>query len=149
MVRTTEYSSVAQLAERAAVNVMFQVRVLAEEHQRALDRDLFLLTRVIQRGIVVTTSDFRGNTLRALVFDRNLKFDAEHSMPSIAPGESLVRVLRAGICNTDLEIVKAIWISAHPRSRVCRRRRGRGATRRPRRRRDQCLLWSLPDLPAR
>ncbi len=44
--------------------------------------------------------------MQALVFDGKLQYDASHPQPRVALGESLVRVSRAGICNTDLEIVK-------------------------------------------
>jgi threonine dehydrogenase-like Zn-dependent dehydrogenase len=43
--------------------------------------------------------------MRALVFDGELKV-AEVPVPRPEPGEALVRVLTAGICNTDLEIIK-------------------------------------------
>jgi alcohol dehydrogenase len=45
-------------------------------------------------------------TMRALLFDGALKPVSDHPVPRIPEGESLVRVRRAGICNTDLEIVK-------------------------------------------
>ncbi len=44
--------------------------------------------------------------MNALVFDGQLKLLPDYPMPTATAGESLVRVLRAGICNTDLEIVK-------------------------------------------
>lgn len=44
--------------------------------------------------------------MRALVFDGRLRFVDDYPLPSTPPGEARVRVLRAGICNTDLEIVK-------------------------------------------
>jgi threonine dehydrogenase-like Zn-dependent dehydrogenase len=44
--------------------------------------------------------------MNALVFDGKLKLARDHPMPQAPPGESLVRVSRAGICNTDLEIIK-------------------------------------------
>ena len=44
--------------------------------------------------------------MNALVFDGELKLDRDHPAPRVPNGESLVRVLRAGICNTDLEIIK-------------------------------------------
>jgi alcohol dehydrogenase len=43
--------------------------------------------------------------MNALVFDGTLKLERHRPIPRVA-GESLVRVRRAGICNTDLEIVK-------------------------------------------
>jgi len=43
--------------------------------------------------------------MRALRFDRELKLIDDEPIPSL-PGESLVRVLHAGICNTDLEITR-------------------------------------------
>ncbi len=44
--------------------------------------------------------------MQALVFDSQLQFTRHYPMPRVAENESRVRVLRAGICNTDLEIVK-------------------------------------------
>ncbi|MBN1426762.1 MAG: alcohol dehydrogenase catalytic domain-containing protein [Anaerolineae bacterium] len=44
--------------------------------------------------------------MRALVFDQKLSFDPAYPEPVPGPGEALVRVLKAGICNTDLEIVQ-------------------------------------------
>lgn len=44
--------------------------------------------------------------MRALVFDQTLKLDKDYAEPAAGPGEALVRVLLAGICNTDLEIVQ-------------------------------------------
>lgn len=43
--------------------------------------------------------------MNALVFDGQLKLVRDYPMPR-ADDELLVRVLRAGICNTDLEIIK-------------------------------------------
>jgi len=48
----------------------------------------------------------QGLTMRALVNDDGLKYVDDLPMPSPAEGESLVRVLAAGICNTDLEVEK-------------------------------------------
>jgi len=42
----------------------------------------------------------------ALIFDGQLKLIHDYPMPRVPPGEARVRVLRAGICNTDLEIIK-------------------------------------------
>jgi alcohol dehydrogenase len=44
--------------------------------------------------------------MRALVFDQTLKLDKHYPEPAAGPGEALVRVLMAGICNTDLEIIR-------------------------------------------
>ncbi len=44
--------------------------------------------------------------MRGLIFDGDLKFERDLPMPVASNGETLVRVTRAGICNTDLEIVK-------------------------------------------
>jgi alcohol dehydrogenase len=43
--------------------------------------------------------------MRALRFDGSLRFVSDAPRP-LRPGEALIEVLRAGICNTDLEIVK-------------------------------------------
>ncbi len=44
--------------------------------------------------------------MRALVFDDTLRFDAHHPDPKPGPDDALLHVLRAGICATDLEIVR-------------------------------------------
>ena len=45
--------------------------------------------------------------MRALVYAHgSLKFDPNYPEPVLKDGEALVRVLQAGICNTDLEIVR-------------------------------------------
>jgi alcohol dehydrogenase len=44
--------------------------------------------------------------LNALVFDGQLKLERDYPTPRAPDGESLVRVLRAGICNTDVEITR-------------------------------------------
>ncbi len=44
--------------------------------------------------------------MKALVYDGKLKYSAGEPRPSVSGGEAIVRVLKAGICNTDLEIVK-------------------------------------------
>lgn len=44
--------------------------------------------------------------MKAVVFDGGLGFTSGYPMPEPEDGEALVRVLMAGICNTDLEIIK-------------------------------------------
>jgi threonine dehydrogenase-like Zn-dependent dehydrogenase len=44
--------------------------------------------------------------MRALVFDQSLKLDAHHAEPAEQDGDTLLKVRQAGICATDLEIVK-------------------------------------------
>src|SRR3954469_12885040 len=44
--------------------------------------------------------------MRALVFDKSLTFQPRHADPPAAAGDTLLRVRRAGVCATDLEIVK-------------------------------------------
>jgi threonine dehydrogenase-like Zn-dependent dehydrogenase len=44
--------------------------------------------------------------MRALVFDKTLRLVDDHPRPEPRPGEALVRVSLAGICNTDMEITK-------------------------------------------
>jgi len=44
--------------------------------------------------------------MKAIIFDGELKFTSDHPIPEPGPGEALIRVRLAGICNTDLEIVK-------------------------------------------
>jgi len=44
--------------------------------------------------------------MRALVFDETLRFRTDLPRPIPAPGEALIRTRLAGICNTDLEILR-------------------------------------------
>ncbi|GMR04169.1 MAG: alcohol dehydrogenase catalytic domain-containing protein [Thermodesulfobacteriota bacterium] len=44
--------------------------------------------------------------MRAIVFDGSPGFRADYPVPSIKPGEALVRVSYAGLCSTDLEITR-------------------------------------------
>jgi threonine dehydrogenase-like Zn-dependent dehydrogenase len=48
-----------------------------------------------------------GVVMRALVYQNNrLTLERNHPKPDLVEGEALIRVLQAGICNTDLEIVR-------------------------------------------
>lgn len=44
--------------------------------------------------------------MRALVLSDQLTFDPDYPAPAPAPGEAIIRVTRAGVCNTDLELLK-------------------------------------------
>jgi alcohol dehydrogenase len=44
--------------------------------------------------------------MRALVYDAHLKLIADLDPPDPSPDEALIRILLAGICNTDLEITR-------------------------------------------
>jgi alcohol dehydrogenase len=44
--------------------------------------------------------------MRALYFDGTVKYKADLSTPHPPPGEALIRTMLAGICNTDLEIMR-------------------------------------------
>ena len=44
--------------------------------------------------------------MRALLYDTGLKLVDDYPQPSPAPGEALIRVTLAGVCNTDLEITR-------------------------------------------
>jgi threonine dehydrogenase-like Zn-dependent dehydrogenase len=44
--------------------------------------------------------------MRALVFDDDLKLETAYTDPTPADEQVLIRVTKAGICNTDLELVK-------------------------------------------
>jgi threonine dehydrogenase-like Zn-dependent dehydrogenase len=44
--------------------------------------------------------------MRALVFDRSLAFNSRQAEPNASGGDTLLRVRQAGVCATDLEIVK-------------------------------------------
>jgi threonine dehydrogenase-like Zn-dependent dehydrogenase len=45
-------------------------------------------------------------TMKAVLFEDELRFVRDRPMPRPAAGEALVRVIVAGICNTDIEILK-------------------------------------------
>jgi threonine dehydrogenase-like Zn-dependent dehydrogenase len=44
--------------------------------------------------------------MRALVFDDQLTYRPDYPEPTLQPGEALVHVALAGICNTDIEITR-------------------------------------------
>lgn len=44
--------------------------------------------------------------MQALLFDQELVFDQDYRRPEPGPGEALIRVRLAAICNTDLELVR-------------------------------------------
>jgi threonine dehydrogenase-like Zn-dependent dehydrogenase len=44
--------------------------------------------------------------MRALVFDQSLAYRSQHPQPPMGEGDALLKVRRAGICSTDLEICK-------------------------------------------
>ena len=44
--------------------------------------------------------------MRALVLEHHLQFRTDYPVPEPKAGEALIRVTQAGICTTDLEIVK-------------------------------------------
>lgn len=44
--------------------------------------------------------------MKALVYDGELQLVSDYPQPEPPPGEALIRVTLAGICNTDLEIVR-------------------------------------------
>ncbi len=44
--------------------------------------------------------------MKAVVFDKELRFVEDHPLPEPLENEALIRISMAGICNTDLEIIK-------------------------------------------
>jgi threonine dehydrogenase-like Zn-dependent dehydrogenase len=44
--------------------------------------------------------------MRALYFNKALSLEKEYRQPEVPAGESLIRVLKSGICNTDLELMR-------------------------------------------
>lgn len=44
--------------------------------------------------------------MRALVLDNDLRLERDRPSPRPSEGEALIRVTKAGVCNTDLELVK-------------------------------------------
>jgi threonine dehydrogenase-like Zn-dependent dehydrogenase len=44
--------------------------------------------------------------MKALLFDKEIKYIADYPIPVPAKGEALVKIKLAGICNTDIEITK-------------------------------------------
>ncbi len=47
--------------------------------------------------------------MRALVFDGQLHLDSALPMPEVQDGDTLLKIRRAGICNTDLELVAGMY----------------------------------------
>ncbi|MBA3869787.1 MAG: alcohol dehydrogenase catalytic domain-containing protein [Anaerolineae bacterium] len=47
--------------------------------------------------------------MRALVFDRQLHLETSRSVPQPQDGDVLLKIRRAGICNTDLELVAGMY----------------------------------------
>ena len=47
-----------------------------------------------------------GTCVQALIFDGALHLAGSYPQPAPQPGEALIRISLAGICNTDLEIVR-------------------------------------------
>lgn len=47
-----------------------------------------------------------GRVMRAVVLDEGLRFQPEYPVPRIRPGWAAIRVKTAGICRTDLELVR-------------------------------------------
>src|SRR6188768_804596 len=47
-----------------------------------------------------------SDRMRALVFNNTLSFQPRHPDPPATAGDTLLRVRQAGVCATDLEIVK-------------------------------------------
>src|SRR5262250_2071954 len=53
------------------------------------------------------TEKIRRDVMRALVYrEAGLVLDRNYPRPAPLDGEALIRVLQAGICNTDLEITR-------------------------------------------
>ena len=44
--------------------------------------------------------------MQALVFNKGLRFETNYKKPCFEPGWAIIKVIKAGICNTDLEIIK-------------------------------------------
>ena len=44
--------------------------------------------------------------MRAVVFDGSLRFEANYTVPALPEGWALIRVRKAGICQTDMELMK-------------------------------------------
>ncbi len=51
-------------------------------------------------------AQYQRDAMKAVVFDRRLRFAADARQPIPKPGEALIRIQMAGICNTDLELIK-------------------------------------------
>ena len=47
--------------------------------------------------------------MKAIVFDNGLKLDNNYQKPVPKEGEALIKVMVAGICNTDYKSQKDIW----------------------------------------
>jgi hypothetical protein len=72
------------------------------------------MRRVELRGICIehthlqigSISQFRKTTMQALHVDGQLTLVHNYPNPTPKPNEALIQMLVAGICNTDLELVK-------------------------------------------
>ena len=61
--------------------------------------------------------------MRALVFDRKLQYRTNYPVPIPQKEEALIKVIYAGICRTDLEIVKGyMGFKGIPGHEFCRHR---------------------------
>ena len=92
--------------------------------------------------------------MRALCFDGTLRYRDDLPAPTPAPGEALVRTRLAGICNTDLEIMRGYLgftgVLGHEFVGEVLQSAETPQTGRPEGgRRDQCQLWALCHLSAR
>jgi len=64
-------------------------------------------------------------TMRAVVFNGKLAFRKDYLVPDFDPGWARIQVKKAGICQTDLEIMKGyMGFSGVLGARICRDRRG-------------------------
>ncbi len=51
-------------------------------------------------------ANYRGYKMRAITLEKELRFHTEYKIPVRKNGESLVKVLAAGVCNTDIELIR-------------------------------------------
>ena len=47
-----------------------------------------------------------NSTMRAVILDDKLRFVKDYPAPEVRPGWALIRVRQAGICKTDMELMK-------------------------------------------
>jgi len=54
----------------------------------------------------IETTTATPSAMRAVVFDGTLRFIKDYPVPEVPPGWALIHIIKAGICGTDIELIK-------------------------------------------
>ena len=101
------------------------------------DADRHFPRRIVEEGFVQAV----------VLTDSGVRFDPSHDSPRPVPGEVPVRVVQAGICETDLQLMQGyMGFRGVLGARIRGHRRKRRLCRSPRRRRNQLLLSTMRGL---